>query len=177
MTIGDNAYLEWLPQESIYFDGARTRQSISVNCHERGSTCGWEMTVLGRRQSGETFKQGRLRQSIKINRQGKLLWHERVALEGSDPLLKSVIGWRDRHVSATLWALGMAADDSLIEACRAINISGVMIGLTRMDNGLLLARTLAHDVESTHKAMTALWSCLRPALCGRAAMPPRIWAT
>jgi urease accessory protein len=43
--------------------------------------------------------------------------------------------------------------------------------------GILLARYLGDSSEAAKRYFAALWTLLRPALCGRAAVEPRIWRT
>ena len=43
--------------------------------------------------------------------------------------------------------------------------------------GLLVARYLGDSSEAALHAFTALWKALRPSVCGRAAVEPRIWST
>jgi urease accessory protein len=43
--------------------------------------------------------------------------------------------------------------------------------------GLLVARYLGDSSEEALRAFTALWKLLRPVVCGRVAVEPRIWRT
>jgi urease accessory protein len=43
--------------------------------------------------------------------------------------------------------------------------------------GLLVARYLGDSSEQALRAFTALWKLVRPSVCGRAAIEPRIWST
>src|SRR6185503_14214326 len=47
------AWLEWLPQEAILFDGARLRRQTEVNVAPGGQFLGCEMIVFGRLARGE----------------------------------------------------------------------------------------------------------------------------
>jgi urease accessory protein len=43
--------------------------------------------------------------------------------------------------------------------------------------GILLARYLGDSTEAAKRYFASVWGALRPALCGRAAVEPRIWRT
>lgn len=175
--VGADASLEWLPQENIVFDGARARWTLDLQCLASSRVCGWEIVALGRHASGEHFASGYLGQQTRLVRDGRLLWSERGYLDGNDPVLASATGWAGDHVCGTLWALGLPNDESLLQACRQQQVEGVRSGVTRLPNGLMLARALGRSPERLRGLLADIWACLRPALNGRAAAPPRIWAT
>jgi urease accessory protein len=173
----DEAQLEWLPQEAIVFDGAHVHSLTEIDCAERARACGWELWMLGRRASGESFLRGLLRQQTRLRREGRLLWSEQVHLAADDPLRSSVLGWNGANVMGSFWALGLPNDESLLERCRGIGEAGVQLGITRFEHGLWLARALADSVERLRAALTRIWFALRPALFGVDGAAPRIWAT
>jgi urease accessory protein len=90
-------------------------------------------------------------------------------------MLASNAGLASCTVSATLIAAGRETPKDLIAQCRAIG-AGEHAGITVLPR-LLLARYLGTSSEAAMQYFTALWTLLRPALAGRAAVPPRIWAT
>lgn len=177
LRIDAGATLEWLPQEAIVFDHAEVEQVLRVDCHGSGCCVGWDLVVLGRRGSGECFEQGRWQQRIDLFRDGECLWSERSRLVGGDPLLQSAVGWNARHVCGLMWVMGMPGDEALLDACRAVSMDGVHLGVTAPREALLLVRALGDSVERVRDCLSALWTVLRPAVIGRAAIAPRIWAT
>src|ERR1700759_1498834 len=58
IAIGPAAVLEWLPLESILFDQADTVIGATVALEGNAIFAGWEIACLGRRASGETFREG-----------------------------------------------------------------------------------------------------------------------
>jgi hypothetical protein len=56
--VAQGAALEWLPQETIIFDGAAARISIEVRLARDARYLGWEIVCLGRTGSGERFTRG-----------------------------------------------------------------------------------------------------------------------
>ena len=53
ITHSADAILEWLPQETIVFDGARSRMDTRVQLGAGSRYFGWEILCLGRSASGE----------------------------------------------------------------------------------------------------------------------------
>ncbi|GHU27000.1 urease accessory protein UreD 2 [Betaproteobacteria bacterium] len=181
-TVGDEAVLEWLPQESIVFDGARARMQTHVALTGGARYLGWEILCLGRAASGERLTHGQLALHTRIEREGRALWLERGQLasgDGADALLASPVGWAGASVGATLLATLQAGDEvaALLAACRAIApADGAEHALTALPE-LLVARYLGHHGEAARQWFAGLWHLLRPALLGRPAQNPRIWNT
>jgi urease accessory protein len=186
LVLDDDAVVEWLPQESIFFDGAEAELAARVRLGRGSVYLGWEVLCLGRQASGERFTHGQLRLATELFRGERLLWHERGRLDGGGPLLTSPVGLGGASVCATLLAAapalepGTASLATLLAACRAVDTFGGNAGVTCLPaapGGVLIARWLGDASEAARHHLLALWRVLRPALCHRAATPPRIWAT
>jgi len=168
---------EWLPQETIVFDGAQAAMRTDVQLGAGARYLGWEILCLGRSASGERFGRGSLQLSTRIAREGRLLWAEQGALEGGSPWLQSAAGFAGRTVSATLLAAGAPVDAALIAACRAIETEAdVRCGVTALPD-LVVARWLGDSGEAARDWLEGIWQRLRPAFIGREAQRPRIWNT
>jgi urease accessory protein len=163
--------LEWLPQETIVFDGALARLQTEVRLHGDARYLGWEILCLGRTGSGERFGRGEVSLSTKLYRDGKLLWLERGRIEGGGALLESPAGLQGRTVCGTLVAASAFSTIDLA-ACRQVE----SLSVTQLP-GVLVARYLGDSSEAAKRAFTEVWKLLRPALFGREARPPRIWST
>ncbi len=158
--------LEWLPQETIVFDGARADLSTEVRLAGDGRYLGWEILCLGRSGSGERFSRGTIRLRTRISRNGKPIWLERGQIDGGGKLMLSEAGLAGRTVSATF----VAAAPGL----KMIRAEGLAV--TALP-GLLVARYLGDSSEEAKQLFVQLWETLRPLALGREAVPPRIWAT
>jgi urease accessory protein len=198
-TVEDGGSLEWLPQETIVFDGALAELSCRVELGRGSVYLGWEILCLGRQACGERFTTGELRLGTELWRKAepagaagaagaaRCLWRERGRLRGGDALLSSPVGLGDAPVCATLIAAGpafdLAAGDApdprLLAACRAVDEGGGQGGRGAVTclPGLLIARWLGDSSEQARHHLARLWHLLRPALRQRAATLPRIWAT
>ena len=161
--------LEWLPRETIVFDGARALLECDVELEGEGAYCGWEVLCLGRTGSGERFARGSVRLSTRVRRGGRLLFSERGTLEGGGALLDAPAGLSGHPVVGTL----IATVDAPRELLAAIREFAAATQLP----GLVVARHLGDSTEEAFEAFTAVWSLLRPAYAGRRAAAPRIWST
>ncbi len=177
--VASGSVLEWLPQETIIFDGAQSQMNIGVQMVADSRYFGWEILCLGRRAAGERFTYGHVGLHTRIDCAGKPLWLERGHIRDRDPLLDSPTGWAGASVCGTLLAT-LQPDDSvsaLLEACRAIHPADAAENSLTALPGLLVARYLGHNSEAARHWFIALWQFLRPLLLGRPALPPRIWNT
>lgn len=178
-TLAKDSVLEWLPQETILFDGARARMDMQVDLEQGATFMGWEILCLGRAAAGEKFAHGHLRQTVRINLAGRPVWREFGDLAGGAPLLQSVAGFAGYTVTGTLILAGKAVPAELLEACRSIAANehaGGYCGVTVLPD-VLVARYLGHKSESARRYFIALWQLLRPFASGRQAVVPRIWRT
>jgi urease accessory protein len=165
--------LEWLPRETIVFDGARARLECKVDLHGEARYIGWEILCLGRSGAGERFMRGAVALETSIARDGRLLWLERGRIEGGSAMMRSPAGLGGRSVCGMLVAAGEASLD-LVKACRERAPRAVALTLLP---GVLIARYLGDSSEEAMRAFAALWTALRPSIIGRQAIEPRIWRT
>jgi len=174
---GAGAAIEWLPQESIFFDQACVRLRHEVELAVDASYIGCDIVCLGRSASGEMFNTGSISQQVQIRRGGKLLWWEQGALAGGGALMASPLGLASHTVCATLIAIGTSVSPSVLAAVREIGVpAGAVFGATHM-KALVVVRLLCGDSEAARRIMLAAWQLLRPAMLGRDAVVPRIWNT
>ena len=168
--------LEWLPQETIGFDGARAQTAYDVNLVAGARLIGWDIVCLGRTGSGERFARGEFRTSMQVRRDGKLLWLERGRIDGGGRLLDSQAGLAGQPVFGTLFACASDLNQGLLHETRKTEPATGRGAVTLLP-GILLARYLGSSTEAARRYFIALWRILRPALTGRDAIEPRIWRT
>jgi len=175
-TVAPGAVLEWLPQSSIVFDGVDARSDVRVRVGRDGVYMAFDVVCLGRTASGETFDTGTWRQRVDVERDGALVWSERLVLRGDDALLRSKPGLNGAPVFGTFAVMAAHIPDDLVAACRMPAPTRGDGSVTRVAHGII-GRYLGPSTEAAHAYFTALWTIVRPALTGRAAVPPRIWST
>ncbi|MBK7415737.1 MAG: urease accessory protein UreD [Dechloromonas sp.] len=176
VTVGEGATLEWLPQETIVFDGARARMETRVSLAADSRYIGWDILCLGRVAAGERFEHGKFDLFYRVDRNNQPIWIERGSFSGNDAMLHSPAGWAGATVCGTLLA-AFPQTPELLAACRQIApADGDNHGLSALP-GLLVARYLGDNSEAARLWFAALWAVIRPVCCGRSAITPRIWNT
>ena len=145
--------LEWLPRETIVFDGALAELQCDVALQEGARYVGWEVACLGR------FKRGRLKLGTRITQGGRMLFVEKGEIEGGGRLMRSPVGLGGRSVFGTFIATSE----------EKISVEG--LATTRLP-GLLIGRYLGDSSEEALQLFARLWKLLRPN-----AVEPRIWST
>jgi urease accessory protein len=180
LEVAANACLEWLPQETIFFNAAHVRLNHRVSLAADARYIGCEILCFGRTASGEAFDAGRIEQRTEIRRDGKLLWFEQGMLSGDSSSMNSPLALAGRTVCATLLSAGKTVLPSVVAALReeAGGIIGAddMFGITQMKS-VLVARYLGDSSETARHLMMRVWQRLRLEQTGRAAIIPRIWNT
>lgn len=173
--VATGAVLEWLPLEAIVFDEADAVIESRVMLEDGGNFAGWEITCLGRRASGEVFRQGGLRQGMEISRAGRLIWNDRIALSGGDRMLTSPAGMGGHHVAGAMAVAGpgtLPAD--LLESCRTlVPLSGE--GRITALPEVVSARYLGPSAENAKIYFESIRQVLRPWYAALHAHRPRIW--
>lgn len=174
--LAPGACLEWLPQESIVFDGARAALETEIGLAPDARYIGWEIGCFGRSGSGERFTHGECRLRTRLRVAGRTVWLEQGRIEAGGLLMRARAGLGGHSVSGTLIATGAAIDDALLNACRAIAPAAGRGAVTRLP-ALFIARYLGDSSEAAKVYFTRLWQLLRAPLLGREAVEPRIWKT
>jgi urease accessory protein len=175
-SVDSGACVEWLPQETIVFDGALAELRTNVQLFGDGCYIGWEILCLGRAGAGECFTKGEYRARTVIERDGKSIWLERAQLQGGSPALASPVVMAGQSVAGTFIAASSRFEDGLLELCRDARPLTGSGAVTAMP-GLLVGRYLGASSEAVKNYFAQLWRVLRPVLAGRPAAEPRIWRT
>ncbi|MFC3106984.1 urease accessory protein UreD [Undibacterium arcticum] len=180
LEIAAGAKLEWLPQETIFFDAAQVQLTQSVALGKDASYIGCEILCFGRTASGESFTSGKVSQRTSIRRESKLIWWEQGVLAGGSGSMLSPLGLSGKTVCATLIAVGKPLPASLLNTIRQevdmLSGNDGAFGISQLKS-VLVARYLGDSSEIARRAMLCVWQHVRPDLMACAAVVPRIWNT
>jgi urease accessory protein len=184
LTVEAGGSLEWLPQETIVFDGAHVELETRVDLEADAVFVGWEILCLGRPAAGESFSQGRCRQRLELWRDGRPLCIERASVDGGGPLLTAAWGLRGAPVTGTMLATmpatspaAAAGTDEALAALRALAgalPSGELGSVTRIGE-VLVGRYLGASAERARELFGGIWRTVRGQVVGRPASAPRVW--
>jgi urease accessory protein len=170
LSAGEHAAVEWLPQETILFDGSTLDRSLDVELAASSWFVGIESLVFGRAAMGERMRTGWVRDAVRVHRAGRLIWHDTTRLDGGiDGLLRRPAVANGTGAMAGLVHVAPAAERR-VDAVRAA-LDGVPVesGVSGWD-GLLVARILAPAAAALREALTAALGALRDT------RPlPRVW--
>jgi urease accessory protein len=167
---GAGAVLEWLPQETIVYEGAAAELEADIRLAPDARFVGWEILRLGRTTSGDRYTRGQLRTRTTIRRDGCIVWQERAQLDGGADLLGSTLGLAGEPVFGTMFAAAPQIGAPLVDACRAPHpVAGT--GAIAALPGVLVARYLGASSAAAREYFARLWAIVRPALAGRDAVP------
>lgn len=175
--IDAGACLEWLPQETIIFNGAVFRQDLRVELAPSGSWLGWEITRFGRSARGEKFLQGEWRSNIEVWQEGNPLWIDRQWLPASEEIFNSPHGLARQPVVASLVWIGQDVSSEFIEKVRILRKAKQYQGeadVSALISGLLCRYRGSSTVEARNW-LTEVWQLLRRSFLKLPITKPRVW--
>lgn len=176
LDVAADGWLEWLPQESILFDGARLERRTTVDVDLAGRLMAGECLVFGRLARGEIMRRGLVRDRWEVRRGGRLVWADALRIE-DDILgtLDAASGFGGARVCGTAIYVGPDAA-ALLDTAKALTegLEGVRAGATCV-GGILVARWLSCDPLSLRGAFGDFWMGLRAAAGGLPPRLPRLW--
>ncbi len=169
LRVAPGAALEWLPQETILFDGCALDRRLEVVLEAESWFLGVETLVFGRTLMGETVQRATVRDTIRVERAGTVVLHDAIRLSGpvQAVLDRPAVAAGGRAVASLVHAApGVAAQLHAVRAALAPWQAGVSVA-----DGLLLARVVGQDGACARAAIVAALAVLRE---GRPM--PRVWS-
>jgi urease accessory protein len=178
LTAEPGSWLEWLPQETILFEGARLRRTTLLDVAPTARVMAGEMLVFGRTASGETLSRGLVRDAWEVRRGGRLEWMDALHMEGDLAApLSSAACFAGAKATATMI---YAADDSGARLDLAREQIREYIGedvkaAATVVGGVLVVRWLGRDGFSLRTGYGGFWAAFRNHVGGLRAALPRVW--
>jgi urease accessory protein len=167
LTVGEDARLAWLPQETILFDHARLSRRIDVEIAESASLVMAEALVFGRAAMGEAMSQGLLADRWRLRRGGRLIFAEGTRLDGAivEKLSRPAVAAGGIAIATVLVVPGSEATLAAVRALEA-QFAGE-VGISAW-NGIAVARLCAKDGAALRHDLIAVLAALEQPL-------PRLW--
>jgi urease accessory protein len=168
LTLTPGAALEWLPQETILFDRSALDRRLEIDMAADACFLGVETLVFGRAAMGEVVRQAHLRDLIRIRRDGALLLHDAIRMDGAvETLLQRAAIGQGARALATLVHVAPDAEAALDAVRQALGSAEA--GASAW-NGMLVVRILGPGGAGVRRSVVAALAALRPS------RPlPRVW--
>jgi urease accessory protein len=162
------ASLEWLPQETILFDGGRLSRSLEIELAEDARLLAVEAVVLGRRAFGERVRSGMLRDHIRVRQGGRLIHADAVRMEDFGGLVDRPATLGGAQAFATLLLAG--PNRMPIDTLRSLlpDGDGIEAGASALP-AITIVRILAAHGDVLRPALARLLTQLRGGPL------PRVW--
>ncbi|WOI55736.1 urease accessory protein UreD [Palleronia sp. LCG004] len=143
LSVGANGTLDWLPQETILFDGARLRRRLSIEMDPSARFLMVEPVVFGRHARGEVLRAGAFSDRVLLRRGGSEIFRDGCDLSGD---IAALMARRAIGGGAGAMALvALAAPDVSAELAALRAMLPASAGVTMPRPGLLVCRVLAED--------------------------------
>ena len=171
LDLAAGAGAEWLPQETILFDGSALHRRLEITMAGCASLLGVETLIFGRLAMGETVRQVMLRDVIRIRRDGRLILHDAVRppADIAAILARRAAGGNARACS-TVFCVAPDAGAHLDPVRSVLAAQTAVEGGASTWDGMLVVRLLAADPAAARRVVVELLHLLRG---GR--MLPRVW--
>jgi len=180
LAIGPGAALEFLPPETILFDGARLQRETVIDLAPGSAFLGGDIVVFGRRARGERFANGFLREVWELRRNGYLVWGDALHLDDDVGRIIDDPACFDGAAAFATMIFSPPAGDvrSLLDGARVVQgvcaTTGLRAGATTIA-GVVIARWLASDAAVLRRAYADLACHFRSAALGLPNCLPRVW--
>lgn len=175
LTADTGAMLEYLPQETILFDGSRLRRTTRIHAAADACVLAGEILVFGRVARGEKLTRGLLREAWDVRIDNRLVWVD--ALHMQDDLravLDAPAGFGGAVATASLVLVGQDVARHRDHLRGLSTEYGGRFGCSLV-GGVLVARWLDHDPARLRAAFGQAWKNLRHNAMNRPACLPRLW--
>ncbi|MHB1199182.1 MAG: urease accessory protein UreD [Polaromonas sp.] len=181
MRLETGARMEWLPLETILYNGCRAGNHLSFDLAPDAELIGWDITALGLPHAEKAFARGYFCQHI----EQPDVWLERGVVDAQDTrLLNSPAGLAGQHCMASIFfAAGSAIErgrrELALDSARQVlrdHALNSRAGATSPNPQVLVLRALAPQVEPVMDLLKKVWAAWRQTLWNKPAVMPRIWA-
>lgn len=188
LKIEEGAVLEWMPQETLVFDGAEGELITEIELHGKAQFMGWDIVCLGRPSSEDWFERGSIRQAISIQQNGQPLFIECNTISADGDIMRDKAGLAQQAVFGSFILTNESnsipeleeEQREVLEALAALTAeTGQAKGLVAVTHkpGLVIVRYLGPCADNAKKVFIKYWQWVRPFVNGRDACAPRIWNT
>ena len=178
LSVKESACLEWLPQETILFDGANVNSTTKVMLEHSSTFIGWEIVSFGRPACSEEFSTGVYKQSFEIWRDDMPVMIDKVMIKDRAEVFSSLWGLQSKPVMGLMAIVN--TDTQLLKQAKEEILETIVehahLSVTVMDD-ILVCRCLDNNSMSIRDLFIEIWKLIRPISIQKQPCEPRIWAT
>jgi urease accessory protein len=167
LSAAENARLDWLPQETILFEGSRLSRRLEIDLAEGATLLAVESVLLGREAMGETAHGARLGDFWRIRRDGRLIHAEATSLSADRIERDSLSLLAGALAFATILYVGADASRRLEDVRALAQSAGLGVSLVGQR---LIVRALAPSGLALRRAIVPIITAL-----SSLGSLPRLW--
>lgn len=174
--LANNAVLEWVPQNSIFFSKSKAIIDTTFILKNEARIIAFEMFCFNSVALDSNCGPEQINIFLNINLSDSVGLRERLQLNAWDYITK-LGGFR---ISAFFFAI--PSNKKILCQVRKLMRKELVDdrcqigGATLLDN-LLVVRLLGNDNQNLKKLLCCIWSAIRPVIIGKNVVIPRIWCT
>lgn len=172
LQVDEGAALEWVPQETIIYQGARLTSKITIHLKQNARFIGWEILALGRPASNETFNAGEVNLNWQIFHNNQLMYLEKMHID----VKAFMANWGLNKLSTCATLFAFPATSIQLDKVRKLIGDAPNQGVTLIDE-LLICRTNNNKTEPVRTFFESVRAEIRADIVQRKTYTPRIWAT
>jgi urease accessory protein len=171
--VGEEALLEYLPDEVIPFTNSRVERTTRIALQASSRLFASDVMSAGRVSygTGELFAFTSMRSQFELWIDGRLVVLDRLVTRTPEEVAALPRLWGGYSHLATVAAYAPSLPHSVVERvqdrCEAL-VGRCEAGATVVD-GVVLVRVLAEQVWRAHEAVYRIWETVRPAIAGKPA--------
>ncbi|MSP20692.1 MAG: urease accessory protein [Alphaproteobacteria bacterium] len=171
LSVAEGGWLAWLPQETILFDGGRLERETRISVAPGARLLACEAIGFGRQARKERVHSGLLRDSWRLERDGKLAWADSLRLDGdiADILARPAIADGATALASVLYVAEDA--ETLLSVARDLaGCAHVTAAATSLGH-VLLARFAADSLYALRAELMPFLGLMLEAAAIPAALP------
>lgn len=182
VSVGEGALLEYLPDATIPFAGARYTQQTSIELAADAGLFWWEIVAPGRHARGELFDYEEFAMRTHVSALGRRIAAENLRLRPKREKVSSLARLGPYHYAATFYICRVGleagkwrdAEDQIRELTTGMTYRGeILWGVSSLVAHGLVVRCLARNGPEVLPGLQAIWRNAKRRLYDREAIPPR----
>lgn len=167
ISLGQNATLNYLPQETILFDGFSLNRTLEIDFADGAKCVGLETLIYGRAAMGEIVHNGNLQDRIILKRNGNLLCRDVITVNGDIAAFLDLPGIGVRSQAMTsIFSVGSETDNL---APRLRDELGQHLAGISINKNIIFLRIIADEANELRQAVVSALNFLNGGAL------PRVW--